>query len=189
MLLLTLRGTPTMYYGDELGMVNVPIPADKVRDPFEKNVPGLGLGRDPSRTPMQWNDSANAGFGASDPWLPVSDDYSVVNVESELADRGSILTLYRRLLGLRRTFVALSVGNYEPVVMTGDLLVYVRVTPKERLLVALNLGEDPHNLSLGALGGAGRVLLSSHLDREDDTPVMTVALRANEGVIVALGRR
>jgi alpha-glucosidase len=186
MLLLTLRGTPTTYYGDELGMVNVPIPAAEVRDPFEKNVPGLGLGRDPSRTPMQWDDSSNAGFGASDPWLPVSDDYSVVNVQSECADRLSILTLYRRLLGLRRTFAALSVGNYEPMVMTGDLLAYVRVTPKERLLVALNLGEDPHNLSLGALGGEGRTLLSTYLDLDDDTRVATVALRANEGVIVAL---
>jgi alpha-glucosidase len=70
MLLLTLRGTPTMYYGDELGMLNVPIPADRVQDPFEKNVPGKGLGRDPSRTPMLWNATPYAGFSDHPPWLP-----------------------------------------------------------------------------------------------------------------------
>src|SRR6201996_4924642 len=69
MLLLTLRGTPTMYYGDELGMSNVAIPPDRIQDPFEKNVPGLGLGRDPCRTPMQWDDSPNAGFSSVEPWL------------------------------------------------------------------------------------------------------------------------
>ena len=80
MLLLTLRGTPTMYYGDEIGMVNVPIPAARVQDPFEKNVPGMGLGRDPCRTPMQWDRSPHAGFSAAEPWLPVADDYEAVNV-------------------------------------------------------------------------------------------------------------
>jgi hypothetical protein len=70
--------------------------------------------------------------------------------------------------------------------MTGDLLAYVRVTPEERLLVALNLGEDPYNLSLSALGGEGRTLLSTYLDQDDDTRVATIALRANEGVVVAL---
>jgi alpha-glucosidase len=62
MLLLTLRGTPTLYYGDEIGMRDVPIAPDRIQDPFEKNVPGRGLGRDPERTPMQWNASPNAGF-------------------------------------------------------------------------------------------------------------------------------
>ena len=62
MLLLTLRGTPTLYYGDELGMTDVPIPPDEVQDPFEKNEPRHGLGRDPQRTPMQWDSSPNAGF-------------------------------------------------------------------------------------------------------------------------------
>src|SRR6185436_14956605 len=74
MMLLTLRGTPTLYYGDEIGMRDVPIPAERVRDPFERNVPGLGLGRDPERTPMQWDGGAGAGFTTGEPWLPVADD-------------------------------------------------------------------------------------------------------------------
>jgi alpha-glucosidase len=186
MLLLTLRGTPTMYYGDELGMGDVSIPANRVQDPFEKNVPGLGLGRDPCRTPMQWDGSANGGFSVVEPWLPVSDDYPVVNVQSEAADRQSILVLYRRLLAMRRSHVALSVGGYESVATTGHLLGFVREAPGERFLVALNLGEEPYELSLSSLGSAGRVLLSTYLDRESDTPVGSIGLRANEGVIVEL---
>ncbi|MBS0420702.1 MAG: DUF3459 domain-containing protein [Proteobacteria bacterium] len=188
MLLLTLRGTPTLYYGDEIGMSNVPIPTDRIQDPFEKRVPGLGLGRDPCRTPMQWDASANAGFSAAQPWLPVSDDYSVVNVQSEDADPESILTLYRRLLALRRAHPALSVGIYEPVATTGHLLAYVREESPERFFVALNFGEDPYELSLETLAGAGRIILSTYLDRDDD-PVTSVGLRANEGVIMRLTDR
>ena len=72
MLLLTLRGTPTLYYGDELGLEDVAIPPDRVQDPWERNEPGLGLGRDPARTPMPWDNSTNAGFTTGTPWLPVN---------------------------------------------------------------------------------------------------------------------
>jgi alpha-glucosidase len=203
MLLLTLRGTPTMYYGDELGMVNSVIPLDRVRDPFEKNVPGMGMGRDPCRTPMQWDDSPHAGFSTTEPWLPISDDYSEVNVAAETADAGSVLTLYRRLLDLRRAHAALSVGDYEAVAMTGDLVAYIRRAPGRAIvaqqsdgqdaagkafLVALNLGGEPYELSLASLGLRGRVTLSTHLDRADDADTESVALRADEGVIVQLAR-
>jgi alpha-glucosidase len=201
MLLLTLRGTPTMYYGDELGMVNGVIPSDRVRDPFEKNVPGMGMGRDPCRTPMQWNESPHAGFSTAEPWLPISDDYSEVNVAAETADAESVLTLYRQLLELRRAHAALSVGDYEAVAMTGDLVAYIRRAPGpgtaaqnsdgkqvvgEAFLVALNLGGEPYELSLTSLGLRGRVILSTHLDRADDADTQSVALRADEGVIVQL---
>ena len=69
MLLLTLRGTPTIYQGEELGMTNVTIPPEQVQDPWEKNVPGAGLGRDPIRTPMPWNDTQRGGFTTAVPWL------------------------------------------------------------------------------------------------------------------------
>ena len=112
MLLLTLRGTPTMYYGDEIGMHDVAIPFHRVQDPFEKNVPGLGLGRDPVRTPMQWSDGMAAGFTTGAPWLPIADDFSMNNVAVLRDDPRSILTLYHRLIGLRRAEPALSVGAY-----------------------------------------------------------------------------
>jgi alpha-glucosidase len=186
MLLLTLRGTPTLYYGDELGMVNVPIPANRVQDPLEKNVPGAGLGRDPCRTPMQWDGSLHAGFTSAEPWLPISDDYAVVNVRAEDDDATAILSLYRRLLQLRRTQPALSSGDYEPVATTGDLLAYLRRTRHECLLIALNLGEEPYALSLDPLARVGRTLLSTYLDRHGEESNGNVALRANEGLIVAL---
>jgi alpha-glucosidase len=186
MLLLTLRGTPTMYYGDELGMANVPIPPERVQDPFERNVPGIGMGRDPCRTPMQWDGSDHAGFSSAEPWLPISDDYPVVNVEAENNDPKSMLTLYRRLLALRRAHPALNAGKYESVAMTGNLVAYIRRDGTQAFLVALNLGAEPYALSLAALGFTGRVVLSSLLDREDTEPTRDVNLRADEGVILAL---
>jgi alpha-glucosidase len=167
-------------------MINVPIPRERVQDPFEKNVPGIGVGRDPCRTPMQWNAEPHAGFSDSVPWLPVADDYPVVNVDAEDQDPKSMLTLYRRLLALRRASPALFAGKYEPVVMTGDLVAYVRRQGTQAFLVALNLGAEPYALSLTSLGFAGRVVLSSFLDREDETPANEVNLRADEGVILAL---
>src|SRR5262249_17363476 len=143
MLLLTLRGTPTLYYGDEIGMVDVPIPAERVEDPFEKNMPGLGLGRDPARTPMQWNARAYAGFSEREPWLPVAPDSAQVNVEAQEADGTSMLALYRELLELRRVHRSLAVGDYQPVAASGDLLAYLRRTEEEVFLVALNLGNTP----------------------------------------------
>jgi alpha-glucosidase len=168
MMLLTLRGTPTMYYGDELGMSNVAIPADRVQDPFEKNVPGQGLGRDPGRTPMQWDRSQHAGFSNGEPWLPLSDDYLTVNVDTEQHDPSSYLSLYRRLLALRRSHAALSLGEYSPLSVEGELLAYIRSGGGERMLVALSLGNRPCTLPLESFGLHGRVLLSTHLDREDE---------------------
>src|SRR3954452_16953647 len=118
MLLLALRGTPTLYYGDELGMHNVPIPPECVQDPFEKNVPGLGLGRDPARTPMQWSAAANANFTTGSPWLPIAEDYPIVNVEAEMRETHSMLNLTRRLIELRRREPALAIGRYMAVPAT-----------------------------------------------------------------------
>ncbi len=124
MLLLTLRGTPTLYYGDEIGMRNVKIPPEQVQDPFEKNVPGKGLGRDPERTPMQWDVTKHAGFTTEKPWLPLAADFLTVNVATARADAQSILTLYRRLIGSRREEMALRAGSYQAIEAEGDLLVY-----------------------------------------------------------------
>jgi alpha-glucosidase len=135
---------------------------------------------------MQWDGSLQAGFTVGTPWLPISDDYPVVNVRAEDDDATSLLALYRNLLRLRRSHPALARGDYEPVATTGDLLAYVRSTPGKRVLIALNLGAGPYALSLSSLGATGRTVLSTYLDRTDAAPTSTVALRANEGVIVTL---
>src|SRR5437763_7903400 len=102
MLLLTLRGTPTLYYGDEIGMMQVPIAPEDVRDPFEKNVPGIGVGRDGCRTPMQWDATAHAGFSSARPWLPLAEDFRHENVVNLEADTRSILNFYKALVELRK---------------------------------------------------------------------------------------
>ncbi|HEV8629495.1 MAG TPA: alpha-amylase family glycosyl hydrolase [Thermoanaerobaculia bacterium] len=187
MMLLTLRGTPTLYYGDEIGMRDVPIPPERVRDPFEQNVPGLGLGRDPERTPMQWGGGPHAGFTKGEPWLPVAADAATVNVERQRDDRRSLLTLYRRLLALRRAEPALAVGPFAPLRAPGDLLAWVRKEGDRRFLVVLNLGHEPATFTPPVLALDGDLVLSTHLDRDGERVLRTVELRGDEGVIVRLG--
>ncbi|MGE0310186.1 MAG: alpha-amylase family glycosyl hydrolase [Lautropia sp.] len=143
MLLLTLRGTPTIYYGDEIGMVDVAIAPDARRDPAGLREPGKGLGRDPQRTPMRWARDAGAGFTDGRPWLPVGPVTPGSTVDEQRADPGSMLTLYRALLGLRRREPALHRGGIEGVGALGDCLHYVRCCAGRRLLVVLNFGETP----------------------------------------------
>lgn len=184
MLLLTLRGTPTMYYGDELGMEQVEIAPEDVQDPFEKNVPGIGVGRDGCRTPMQWDASANAGFSDARPWLPLAPDATQDNVANLRADAQSILNLYRALLRLRRQLPQLALGDYQPLAAEGDLLLYRRHYQGQSVLVALNLGPDPISAASDAIGLDGEVLLSTMLDRAGERIGATLDLRGNEGIIV-----
>jgi oligo-1,6-glucosidase/alpha-glucosidase len=179
MLLLTLRGTPTLYQGDELGIGAVAISPDRVRDPRELRQPGIGLGRDPCRTPMPWDASANAGFSAAEPWLPLNPDWPSRNVATQEADPGSMLHLTRALLRLRREIPALSIGDYHPVASGDCLLAFTRRADASRLLVALNLGEEPVSLPDEARGGER--LLSTLLD-EGEAGV----LRGNEGLVLKL---
>ena len=185
MLLLTVRGTPTVYYGDEIGMHDVEIPPAFVQDPWEKNVPGVGLGRDPERTPMQWSADPAAGFTTGSPWLPLADDYRSVNVDTERSEPTSMLSLHRRLIELRRREDALAVGGYRSRGVRGDLLAYERSYDERRYLVALNLGPDDGRWALDD-GEAGRIVVSTHLDREHEDVANAVRLRPNEGIVIAL---
>ena len=163
-LLCTLRGTPTLYYGDELGMADVPIPSEAVRDPYEKNVPGLGLGRDSARTPMLWSSGPGAGFSTVTPWLPLSADYSGLNVEVQQAEPRSMLSLYRSLLALRRARPTLSLGSYAELDSGASVLGYVRARDGMRDVVLLNLGARRERVSMPELAGQ-KLLLSTHVDR------------------------
>jgi alpha-glucosidase len=184
MLLLTLRGTPTLYYGDEIGMHQVAIAPDQVRDPFEKNVPGIGVGRDGCRTPMQWNATSYAGFSTSTPWLPIADDFVHENVVNLEADSRSILSLYKALIGLRKKLPQLVSGAYVPIAAAGDLLLYRRESDGRAVVVALNLGAEPVSIASDALHPGGEILLSTFLDREGEKVQGSLDLRGNEGVII-----
>ncbi|MDF2765569.1 MAG: alpha amylase catalytic region [Rhodospirillales bacterium] len=187
MLLLTVRGTPTMYYGDEIGMTDVPIPRHLLQDPFERNVPGIGCGRDPERTPMQWDASPGAGFTTGRPWLPFAPDWQETNVATQAGLSGSILTLCRRLIALRRAEPALAVGSYSPVHSEGDVLAYIREGSGRRFLVALNLASRPAQLTMPA-GATARMLLTTYLDREGEIAPSLLPLRPDEGVILDLSQ-
>ncbi len=182
MLLLTLRGTPTLYYGDEIGMTQVPIPPQRVRDPWGLNVSGQG--RDGCRTPMPWDASRHAGFSSAEPWLPLAADSPGSNVESAAADPNSLLTLYRRLIALRRAHAALTKGTYRPVAQSGAVLAFERVADGEALLVALNFGEETENNVLLPNTYRGTVLLSSCPGRAGEAIAGQLTLRPHEGLII-----
>ena len=183
MLLLTLRGTPTLYYGDELGLEQVAIPPDRVQDPWEKNEPGLGLGRDPCRTPMPWDRTPHAGFSSGEPWLPLNADWPARNVEAMAARPDSIQALYRSLIALRRRHAALRLGDYIPIAAEDGVLVYQRELGDERLTVALNLTHEPRRI---ALPGAGPLRVALSTLRADDSRGAdgAIALDPDEGVIL-----
>jgi alpha-glucosidase len=184
MLLLTLRGTPTLYYGDEIGMHQVAIAPEQVRDPFEKNVPGIGVGRDGCRTPMQWDATAHAGFSSAPPWLPLPEDFVHENVVNLEADARSILSLYKALIALRRRLPQLRSGDYVPIAAQGDLLLYRRQGEGKAVVIALNLGDQPVSIASDAAGLSGDILLSTLLDREGEKVEGNLDLRGNEGVII-----
>jgi alpha-glucosidase len=181
-LLLTLRGTPMMYYGEEIGMTDVAIPPAEVQDPAEKNEPGKGMGRDPERTPMQWDSSRCAGFTQGTPWLRVAADYPAVNVVALSSQSDSMLSLYRTVIGLRNANPALNIGRVEGVASNGKVLRYERVDGDQRFAIMLNLSEDTEEVS----SAAGHIVASTHIDRDGEVVQSSLSLRPFEGVIVEL---
>ena len=147
-----------MYYGDEIGMHDVPILANQVRDPFEINEPGKGLGRDPQRTPMRWFPREGAGFTRGIPWLPMGDHVATCNVASEAEDHGSLLSLYKTLLHLRRESRALNAGSFRLLAVDDAVMVYERSDGDERYVVALNFSDSEQKLPLPS---PGKLVLST----------------------------
>ena len=187
MLLMTLRGTPFVFMGDEIGRKRVPIPSDRVRDPLEKLVPGFGLCRDPERAPMRWDDSPQGGFTSGEPWLPLERPDGAANVAAQRRDKYSILALFSALMALRREHACLRRGGYEPLRSQNEVLAYKRADGGSGFLVALNIAAEPRKFHWQ---GRGRLLISTHLDRlSEPLPDATILLRGNEGVIIAIEAR
>ena len=186
MLLLTLRGTPTIYYGDEIGMSDVEVPAHRVVDPRGKDQPELS--RDPARTPMQWDSTPKAGFTDGDPWLPIAEDSIEVNVAVQREDPGSMLSFFRRLIWLRKELPALNKGSYRSIETENSaVFAYLREHEGLRVLVALNFGNEPHQVKLPLPENEVELLCSTHQNRSEDADISQLKLQPDEGVMVLLG--
>jgi alpha-glucosidase len=186
-LLLTVRGVPSLLYGDELGMIDQPVPSGRGRDAFAL---AGGVTHDQTRTPMPWTSGLNGGFSTADAsalWLPVSDEFETINVETQLADPGSILNLYRELLAIRKQSDALRLGDYRRHPASDErCLVYTRTAGVERKLVALNLTKEPSELAVAV---QGTLTLSTTLKRAGETVEGRLQLAADEAVVIDVERR
>jgi glycosidase len=181
MALLSLRGTPTMYYGDEIGMKEATLPSALRQDPWLR---AGGATRDGCRTPMQWVGSSNGGFAPPDtiPWLPVSTDLATTNVATQLADPNSLLSLYRDLLSLRHRSAALHSGDYRPVASPAAVFAYARRHGTEELIIALNFGAEPEVVDIAA--GSQLVLATTPAAARLESG--SLRLEGNAGAIVVV---
>ena len=184
-LLLTLRGTPILYYGDELGLQDIAIAPGKLRDPFGQNMPGAGQGRDFERCPMPWDETEKAGFTTGDPWLPIGSNGPGSSVEGQRKDASSMLSMTRELLDLRRREPALSRGRWSALSAENEVLAYFRQLGDTRFAVLLNLEDRFKRLHIADIP-SGRVLFSTDERSAHQTVHQDIELAANEGVVIAL---
>jgi alpha-glucosidase len=174
MMLLSLRGTPFVYYGEEIGMTDGTIPPARIRDVD---------GRDPERTPMQWDGSSGAGFTTAEPWLPLAPGHERRNVAAQRDDPASLFSFYRRLIWLRKGSPALRGGAYRTVRAPGGVFAYQREAGGERVYVALNFTKAARRVAFGT--GPGRVLLSTDHQRDaEEVALGEIDLSPDEGLIV-----
>jgi alpha-glucosidase len=187
MLLLTLRGTPTLYYGDEIGMCDVPVPFDEVQYPQGKNMPDKNLSRDPARTPMQWDKSKNAGFTEGKPWLPLDTRYQRNNVESQKSYRYSMLSYYIRIITLRENEECLKIGSFRPVHSDRQLIAYCRQLENHpEFLIVLNLSHRPCYFKTNKINLKGKIEVATSPELEGTEVEEALNLSGDEGVIIRL---
>jgi alpha-glucosidase len=177
MLLLTLRGTPVLYYGDELAMPEAEIPPERVVDPEARR--DLDAGRDGARTPMPWSAEPGAGFTSPcvEPWLPFG-ELAGFDVAGQRADPASALNLTRDLIALRRAEEDLRTGSYEEVAASDEVWAYRR---GDGFLVALNLGADAASVPAG-----GTIAIGTRRERDGEAVDRALALAPGEGAVVRL---
>lgn len=184
-MLLTLRGTPFIYYGEEIGMENGRLRRKEIVDPLGKKYWPFHPGRDPERTPMQWDSSPHAGFSAAAPWLPINPDYREINVERSLRDPGSLLNFYKELIKLRREKPALNRGGWRAAAgMTGDVLGYFRETERQSIFVALNFSRATQAIAATGSDGIWKALFSTHKPSGDCFSGLRMKLAPYEVVIL-----
>ncbi|MFZ4826247.1 MAG: alpha-amylase family glycosyl hydrolase [Phototrophicaceae bacterium] len=187
MLLLTLWGVPTLYYGDELGMPDGLILPEQRQDPFVGHDDYHGLGRDPGRTPMQWDATAYAGFSTVEPWLPVETTF-LSNVAEQEQDPTSTLNFCKRLIELRRTSPSLHRGSVQFLDTTEPfLLAYQREFEGFRHLIIINFAETSCTLDLSNMTDRVELELSSRMDVPTYDTVSSIFIRPYESLLLKLG--
>lgn len=187
-MLLTLRGTPFMYYGEEIGMREGEFKKHEILDPIGLYYWPFYKGRDGCRTPMQWDASENAGFSSATPWLPVNPDYLQRNVSEQMRDKGSLFNFYKELLKLRKEHPALMQGDLEmATVVPGNTLIFFRCLPEEQAMIALNFNQGQKRLDLLKNGAADcELVLSSKLKALHTNYSDQYILDGNEAAIFIL---
>jgi alpha-glucosidase len=187
MLLLTLRGTPTCYYGDELGLPSADFGSSDMAVVDPQGAGGPSWNRLVARTPMQWSTAPYGGFSHVQPWLPLASEDPELTVERQRADPRSVLHLVRSLIRLRKELPALAVGSYTSIPSPPDVFSFERRHPDGAVEVHLNFGDDPREVSLRA----PRTMLLSTLDGRHSATGETdrLTLQAREGVILGAGNR
>jgi alpha-glucosidase len=184
LLLLTLRGTPFIYYGEEIGMKEAKLPKSKLKDPIGLKWYPLHRGRDGCRTPMQWEAHKKAGFSkASAFWLPVGPEVERRNVATQEGDAQSLLNFYKRLIRMRKELPVLTEGSYQSVTegIPEDCFCFRRKSGQQELLICLNFSLSRREIPFGGQEEP-ELLVSTDWQRlEDESRGKTAALEPFEG--------
>jgi alpha-glucosidase len=180
---LTLRGTPFLYYGEEIGARDITVPRELARDRAALRMADW-WNRDGCRAPMTWAGDEKAGFTSGTPWLPIPSDAASRNVQRQQTAESSVLAHYRRLLGLRRGSAALRIGDLTLVdVGDPDVLAYLRRAGDDTALVVVRFGLRGGEVDLPAGGGPWKVALSSH-EQASPTVGSRITIRPLEAIIL-----
>ncbi|MBN1116827.1 MAG: alpha-glucosidase [Bacteroidales bacterium] len=180
-LAFTFKGTPFIYYGEEIGMADTKLSKNEIKDKLGKRFWPFYKGRDGARTPMQWDDSIYAGFSLNKPWLPLNSNFQEVNIESQLHKKDSHLNYYRSLIQLRKNNRILQTGDFELVSHANNVLVFKRLFDNESLFVVLNFGRLPKICSRYS---TKNIAYLTHQKKSKEEFIDRVKLRPFEGLIL-----
>ncbi|MFX1255765.1 MAG: alpha-amylase family glycosyl hydrolase [Promethearchaeota archaeon] len=190
LMLLTLRGAPFIYYGEEIGMKQAKIPRNKVLDPLGKRFwySPIPIGRDGCRTPMQWDDSINAGFSSQEveTWLPIPQDYKIINVKNQESDPNSMLNFYKTLLKIHKEQKSLQLGELEIIPLHKNCVSYIRSYQSEKSLIVLNFSKKSLLISYREASREiqGKIIFSTYNQASTNDKNTKIKLYRYEGLII-----
>lgn len=187
---ILLRGTPILYYGEEIGMRDIRVTRDILKDPLGKYYWPFHKGRDGCRAPMQWNDQKNSGFSSGEPWLPLNPDYEKRNVNAMIHDPSSILSFYKELIALRKRLISLQKGDLTIIDEKNEtVLSFLRKYGNETTLVSLNFSQMPGTVKLDDAAGRWQLKLTNKTDHEPVLKDGKLSLEGEQVVVMGINRK